>query len=151
MKILGHELPALLCYFVKVGGFNKLIDRREFVRRGNSVNLKVNLYHYDGMWGKTSRFLSEHDRAMLGHLDTDHPPGNLDPQQCVIIGDLGVGQLLALDYRMKSMTPSVVTLQRGDNPVTNNRWVEIANSFDEFATTAGLENSHSNYQCSQTS
>ena len=140
MKILGHELPTLLCHFVEDGGFNKpiLIDPRVFIGRENPA--KVNLYHYDGMWGKTSRFLTEHDRAMLGHPDTRYPPGNLNPQQCVLIGAIGLDHPLALDYRINSMNPCVVALQWGEIPVTDNRWLKIADSFDEYATKLGLVN-----------
>ncbi len=140
MKILGHKLPALLCTLVKNGGCNLPIEKLDFKELRNTANAKVNFYTYDVMWGKTSRFLTEHDRVMLGHTDPDHPPGNLTSQQCVFIGDLGPNQPLALDYRRNSMTPSVVTLLWGENPVTGNRWVKIAKSFDEFATTIGLVN-----------
>lgn len=140
MKILGYELPGLLCSLVKNGECNVLIEKLDFEGLRNSANVKVNFYHYDGMWARTSRFLSEHDRTMLGHPDSDQPPGNLNPQQCVLIGDVGLDQPLALDYQKSSVTPSVVTLQWGDNPVTDNRWVKIANSFDEFAITMGVVN-----------
>ncbi len=140
MNILGHKLPALLCHYVENGGINKPIFPQYSVGLTNSLNSKINLHNYDGMWGKTSRFLTEHDRAMLGHPDSDHPPGNLNPQQCVLIGDLGPHQPLALDYRSDSISPSVVTLPWGENPVTDNRWLKITDSFDEFAITLSLIN-----------
>lgn len=142
MKILGHELPSLLSRLVKNGECNVPTKKLNCKWLRNSVNVKVNFYNYDSMWGNTSKFLSEHDRAMLGHPDLNYAPGHLNPQQCVLIGILGLNQdqPIALDYRMNEMKPSVVTLQRGENPVTDNRWLKISDSFDEFAITIGLVN-----------
>ena len=139
MKILGHELPALLCNLVKNGECNVPIKKLNCKGLKNSANVQVDFYNYDSMWGKTSRFLSEHDRAIIGHQDLDQAPGHLNPQQCVLVGNLNLNQdqPIALDYRMNEMKPSIVTLQWGENPVTDNRWLKISNSFDEFIITIG--------------
>lgn len=55
MKILVYELPDLLCSLVKNGECKVLIEKLDFEGLRNSAYVKVNFYHYDGMWGRPSR------------------------------------------------------------------------------------------------
>ena len=58
-----------------------------------------------------------------GQADSRNPPGDLDPQKSVIIGDLGPDMPIALDYR-NFPEPSVVFLGRR----VLDRWIIVAPS-----------------------
>jgi hypothetical protein len=60
--------------------------------------------------------------SYLGKKDVAVQPGNIDPAQSVVIGDLGPDRLIALDYRTSKERPSVVYLVGNEEP----RWVQAA-------------------------
>ena len=69
-----------------------------------------------------------------GEPDTESPPGDIDFERAVIIGDFGLGSdaPIALDYRKNLSNPSVIRYRWSPYGKTN-RWVYVASSFEEFA------------------
>src|SRR5262245_29094865 len=64
---------------------------------------------------------------------------DIDPQLTVPIGDFGLGSdtAIALDFRNNPQRPTVIRLQ-WRLPREPNRWLFVANSFDEFWDIAGV-------------
>jgi hypothetical protein len=56
----------------------------------------------------------------LGQPGRRRPPGDVDPDRSMLIGDLGPDQPFALDYRPSLATPSVIYL------CTTADWIEVA-------------------------
>jgi hypothetical protein len=78
----------------------------------------------NGMWMDDRAYL------YLGEPDDANPPGDADPNQLVIIGDLGPDQPIGLDYRT-SPEPRVIYLG-----ASSTKWRTVANDPQEFV--AGL-------------
>jgi hypothetical protein len=139
MRILGHPLPDALWDLLRDGRRPPVFAARALPAPAGAGRADVRLYDLAGMQAATARFLSEHDRALLGHPDADTRPGNLDPQRCVILGEYGDGRgrLLALDYRGDPGEPEVVLLRWSRRPERHNRWVTVAGSFAAFMLGLG--------------
>lgn len=104
------------------------------------------LYSFEWMESETKMLYKAKSESFIGVVDEKKPPGNIIPEFSVIIGDLGYGydQYIVLDYRNNQDNPRVITLEWGKNPKTDNRWITIADSFDEFTSMIGIsENSPS--------
>jgi hypothetical protein len=56
----------------------------------------------------------------LGRPDSLRPPGDVDPDRSLLIGDLGPDQPFSLDYRRSYRAPAVIYLS------TTSNWTEIA-------------------------
>jgi hypothetical protein len=76
-----------------------------------------------------------------GAPDPENPPGDIQPQHTVFVGDIGIGfdQPIALDYRESRDRPRVLTLQwQWSQRGNHNRWIEIASDILAFAEVVGL-------------
>jgi hypothetical protein len=65
------------------------------------------------------QILDEYRPFYLGRPNPDQPPGDVDPDRSLLIGDLGPEMPFALDYRPGLAAPTVIYL---GNP----GWVEVA-------------------------
>jgi hypothetical protein len=70
-------------------------------------------------------------------------PTELDAARAVVIGDFGLGSdaPIILDYQHDALRPCVRYLQIRSNlasRTTDNHWMTVASSFDEFATALNL-------------
>ncbi|MCB1582888.1 MAG: hypothetical protein KDI92_07475 [Xanthomonadales bacterium] len=66
----------------------------------------------------------------------------IDIDKTLIIGDFGLGSdtLLALDYSKSMISPSVIRFKWFDeNPIKNNKWLVVCESFDEFLKKLKIE------------
>jgi hypothetical protein len=70
----------------------------------------------------------------LGKNDKIHFPGSIITEKTILFADFGIGSdtPFALDYHENLTKPSVILLYWGENPETDNRWIKVADSFDEF-------------------
>jgi len=73
-------------------------------------------------------------KMLLGTQDFSVAPGDIDPKQTIIIAHFGTGNdsPIALDYRKDQLNPSVIMMFWGEDPMNDNRWKKIADSFEEF-------------------
>jgi hypothetical protein len=69
-----------------------------------------------------------------GEPDNESPPGDIDYDRAIVIGDFGLGSdaPIALDYRRSLDCPSVIRY-RWSHRGERNRWVYLARSFSQFA------------------
>jgi len=136
--INGLPLPHDLLAMAKSGRWRCPADLsgvdRLFPERG-----EFTLYSLEYMRTENSFWIHETSPTFLGAADSSNPPGDIDPERSILIGDLGIGydQPIALDYRLSSTEPRVLTLRWGATG-QGNRWVEIAPSIQTFATLLGL-------------
>ncbi|MCZ7423684.1 MULTISPECIES: SMI1/KNR4 family protein [unclassified Micromonospora] len=68
----------------------------------------------------------------LGQPDRQRPPGDVDPDQSLLIGDLGPDQPFALDYRPSLAAPSVIYLS------TTADWIEVAPNIETLIERLGI-------------
>ena len=71
--------------------------------------------------------------VLRGTPDPDNLPGDIDPSQTVLIGDVGIGwdAPFALDYRTSKKHPRVIHFVWNAGP-KRDRWVEIAPTIESF-------------------
>jgi hypothetical protein len=77
----------------------------------------------------------DEDRIMiLGKKDDKVFPGIIDVYKTILFADFGWGSdtPFALDYSNDENNPSVILLYWGNDPIKDNRWKKITNSFEEF-------------------
>ena len=74
----------------------------------------------------------EFRQLYIGRPDPANPPGDIDPQMSLLLGDLGPDQPFALDFRRSMDTPSVVYLDK------KMRWVEVAPTIEALIAELGL-------------
>lgn len=82
-----------------------------------------------GNWAETGEEIVFH-----GKNDSKTEPGEINPKKLILFADFGLGEdtPFGLDYQNNELIPKVVLLYYGKNPFKENRWIEIANSFEEF-------------------
>lgn len=70
----------------------------------------------------------------LGKEDSINYPGCIIPEKSLLFADFGIGSdtPFALDYSKNLMEPCVLLLYWGEDVQRDNRWIRIANSFEEF-------------------
>ena len=100
---------------------------------------ELKLYSLGYMPFENEHWINETNPVFFGVPDAANPPGDIDPHQFVLIGDLGIGydQPIALDYRVSLHEPRVLTLKWSQNG-RSNRWVEIAPDIRTFSEMLGL-------------
>jgi len=61
-------------------------------------------------------------------------PGKINPEKLILFADFGIGNdtPFGLDYQKNELSPNVVLLYYGKDPYTENRWVELTSTFEEF-------------------
>jgi hypothetical protein len=74
----------------------------------------------------------EYRKYYLGRADPVRPPGDMDPDHALVIGDLGPDQPFCLDYRVTADRPRVIYLS------TTADWVTIAPDVETLLDKLGL-------------
>ncbi|MBF9128523.1 hypothetical protein I0C86_05900 [Plantactinospora sp. S1510] len=96
------------------------------------VFLKVDQMRRNARWIDEIDYDDEFRQLYIGEPDPANPPGDIDPQMSLLLGDLGSDQPFALDFRRSMEAPSVVYLD------STMRWVEVAPTIDAFIVELGL-------------
>ncbi|SDL63885.1 SMI1-KNR4 cell-wall [Catalinimonas alkaloidigena] len=96
-------------------------------------------------WPKAEWF-DESGCMFLGKADSTVKPGDIDVEKSIPIADLGRGSdsPFVLDYRGSAESPTVMILRWGGDAEQDNRWMKIAESFDEFVEAIGIITSEGN-------
>lgn len=152
-QINGLKLPEPLCRMLDAGTWTAP-KNRELLRQLLSAiptyqkeHLEddvryFGLYSFDLMCTESKHlqglFQEKNYTMFLGQADRVNYPGDIDIKKTILFADLGLGSdaPFALDYR--TSPPSVLLMIWGKNPIVNNRWVKVADSFDELAEKIGL-------------
>ncbi len=85
------------------------------------------------------------DPSIAGYWSEFGPVEKIDPERALIIADFGIGSdtPILLDYR-RGVEPQVITIRwsfvedEEGRRRPDNRWMVLAESFDEFADALGL-------------
>lgn len=96
------------------------------------VFLDLDQMRRNARWIDDIDYDEEFRQLYVGKPDPVNPPGDIDPQLSLLLGDLGSDQPFALDFRRSMEAPSVVYLDR------QMRWVEVAPSVESFIAGLGL-------------
>lgn len=91
-------------------------------------------YGEESLERENQSWVLESDPAYLGKPSLESPPGDIDPNQSVLIGDLGMDRLIALDYRGSHESPRVVYLTGDENA----RWVEASSNVASLLHSLGV-------------
>jgi hypothetical protein len=78
-------------------------------------------------------WLAETQEAYIGLPSADHLPGDIDPAQSLLVGDLGPDQLIALDYRSSVTKPQVIYSAYDPGSI----WHQVAGSIEELLAMLG--------------
>lgn len=89
---------------------------------------------------KDKKWIKSAGSMFLGDSDEIVKPGVIDVNKALLIANLGHGSdsPFTLDYRDDLDNPSVMIIRWGEEPNIDNRWMKIANSFDEFIEIVGI-------------
>ncbi|HEY8546302.1 MAG TPA: hypothetical protein VIL36_14680 [Acidimicrobiales bacterium] len=126
LEINGHPLPAALVDAVTAGRWrapNRWAGWRAFGGRPSEVHLYgtvEDLERENRGWPAIAA------TVFPGAPDARHPPGDLDPERSVVIGDRGPDRPLALDLRTDP--PTVVRFRDHPRP----GWSVVATSVEEL-------------------
>jgi len=134
-KILLNGLPL-------PGQLVDLIDKDRWIAPGEErirtvfgeKPSRATFYSLEDMQFENDAWATETLLAYLGQADVNFPPGDIDPRQSVLIGDLGHDLPFALDYRDNAADPRVVFL----GTRVENRWITIAKNFADLVSALGL-------------
>jgi hypothetical protein len=75
------------------------------------------------------------ERTMFyGKEDCKVRPGKINPNKLILFADFGIGEdtPFGLDFQNDESSPKVVLLYYHNEAFEKNRWVEIADSFEDF-------------------
>jgi len=139
-RINSLDLPALLLELIESNRwcppdaqsvFDQLFDKHS----------GVTFYSTAQMEKETSWWLSlsKEGSCLKGLADSTQPPGDIEPSQIVLIGDVGMGfdAPFALDYRTSTVDPRIIHY-RWREQGSHNRWLEIAPNFSSFISILNL-------------
>jgi hypothetical protein len=131
----GHRLPQDLIDAIETGKWSTPVDQHKLqeVFLHESVDHPL-LFDLESLHRENSNWSKETLDAYLGKRDEQFPPGDIDPSQSVLIGDLGPDKLIALDFRKNSSKPRVLYLVGNEEP----RWVEAASDIGTLLHRLGL-------------
>ncbi|GAA3767617.1 hypothetical protein GCM10022225_62550 [Plantactinospora mayteni] len=96
------------------------------------VFLAVEQMRRNARWIDDIDYDDEFRQLYIGTPDPANPPGDIDPQMSLLLGDLGADQPFALDFRRSMDAPSVVYLD------SKMRWVEVAPTIEALIAELGL-------------
>lgn len=93
------------------------------------------------LWHKQHSMQDPDTNIMFkGAHDEIAKPGVIDFDKIIFIADLGHGSdsPFTLDYRKDINNPSVMIIWWGEDMEKDNRWITIADSFEEFIEVTGI-------------
>jgi hypothetical protein len=130
--INGLPLPQTLVDAITEGQWrNPGTDALRRVFREAPVD--PTFYGFRRLERENARWRKEDDPAYFGRPDGKQPPGDIDPEQSLLIGDMGPDLPIALDFRASPDDPRVLYLHSGGDS-----WITIAASFEELLVKLGL-------------
>jgi hypothetical protein len=129
----------------KPSSFDKLeqliLEKNPFELEAENLKKEVKdfeLYQL-GLIQSETKYLKEWEDTdahimFLGKEDPINSPGCILPEKSLFFADFGIGSdtPFALDYSENLIAPSVLLIYWGENANVDNRWIKIANSFQEF-------------------
>ena len=121
-EILGLPLPAALRYAIATQRWTPPADRQTVEAVFSDDAPQPCFYEALGIESETRNFRDDpydHQQYFTGT-----PPDDIDPYRCLLIGDLGPDQPIALDYRHDTDSPRVLYLHRTMD------WIEVAADID---------------------
>jgi hypothetical protein len=139
MKAINElPLPQDLLELIRTGRWRMPADTSLFDALFPERHSTASLYSLDGIRRESTGWRKGTRRMFLGTPDTENPPGDIDPEKSILVGDLGLGsdQPIALDYRTDP--PRVLTLRWSHPPDEKNRWTVVAPDILRFAHRIGL-------------
>lgn len=135
--VSGLPLPSALVAVIRAGRWLPPLESGLLATLFRDRPAQPTFYGIDGIIGETAHWHSESDRETLewyvGVSNDADPPGDIDQQRSVVIGDLGPDQPFALDYRHDISRPRVVYL------TTYNGWIEVAPDIESLLDRLGLK------------
>lgn len=134
MTINGHVLPQPLDEAIRSGRWAPPADLDALATVFDDQPVHPSFYDANQLRQENATWVDETDVWYVGEPDEVHAPGDLDPRQSVLIGDLGPDRPFALDYRT-APAPRVVYLRDIDG---RSRWTEVTKSIDDLLTRLGL-------------
>jgi hypothetical protein len=132
--INGHPLPAALVEAIGSGRWQLPEDPERLVAVFAHQPDHPSFYDLEQMRFENAAWLEETYEGYFGAPDPQRPPGDLHPDDSVLIGDLGPDLPFALDYRTAPV-PRIVFLTDEDE---NSRWVQVAASIDDLIASLEL-------------
>ena len=129
-QVGGLKLPVDLVAAIRDGRWVAPGDHDLLATVFTDRPVQPNFYGIDEIFGETTHWHAENDAETLawylGSPSNTDPPGDIDQQRSVIIGDLGPDRPIALDYRPGLDVPSVVYL------TSYNGWIEVAPNIESL-------------------
>lgn len=132
LHINGLPLPRELVDALEDGRWQRSVDSITFQCVFGDEPTDPSLYNIDDMQRENRTWVQQHDPVYLGRPSDEHPPGDIDPERSVLIGDLGPDMPFALDYRSNDATPRVVYLD------LEGRWREVAPDIGQLLAALGI-------------
>lgn len=121
IKINKLLLPPVMLDLINTGNWKVPRDKsllQKAFPKGSIVD--PHFYDLEMLELENRHWSEEHNIFYLGTKNQDTPPGDIDPNNSIIIGDLGPDRLIALDYRKSSTEPSVIYLTGNEKSI----WLE---------------------------
>ena len=133
---MNHELPSLLREMLANGAWattgNEVDDRipLRVARRWDSAASGIHL---------TRPSLLVEDIRHVPELGELWNVTDVDPEECVVIGDFGIGSDNPIVLDFAYAPPTVRTQDFGRRGELGPVWITIATSFDDFVELLGLD------------
>ncbi len=126
ISVNGLVLPDALCRAL-ASGYWKVPENIQALREVFGERpVFPKFYSLELMISESASWLREDDDGYRGTPDDMSPPGDLDPTESVMIGDLGSDRPFALDYRPEG-NPRVVFFAADEG-----KWRTVASSVEEL-------------------
>ena len=139
-RVNSLDLPALLLELIGSNRWCPPDDHCLFDKLFKE-HAGVTFYTTSQMEKETTWWLSlAVDGSYLrGVADDTHAPGDIEPSQTVLIGDVGMGfdAPFALDFRASTVNPRIIHYRWREHK-KDNRWLEIAPNLASFINTLDL-------------
>ncbi|WP_063059525.1 hypothetical protein [Nocardia sienata] len=135
MTINGLPLPAALSAAITEQRWIVPADAAALERVFTERPEEPNFYTFEYMQFENSKWpaLAARSPRLCGTPDESTPPGDIDPELSVLIGDLGYDMPFALDYRTSMTEPRVLYASP-----ESGRWVTVATRIEELLAELGL-------------
>jgi hypothetical protein len=135
VEINGLPLPDALRAAIEDGRWTPPDDETLLTRIFGDRPQGPSFYSLDYMRTENKRWPDVESRLpmYLGSPDAMVPPGDIDPRQSILIGDIGYDMPFALDFRPSRDEPRVVYLS-----LETGRWITVAATVEGLLERLGL-------------
>ncbi|ONM50608.1 hypothetical protein [Nocardia donostiensis] len=140
MTINGLPLPAALAAAIEeerwVAPSDETILEQVFTEKPQDPSF----YTFDYMQVENQQWQGVATRhpELCGTPDDSMPPGDIDPNLSVLIGDLGYDMPFALDFRTSRTAPRVIYAS-----LSSGLWITVATRIEDLLTKLGLQSASS--------